>query len=312
MLKSIVQDIIRDDSFHLPVEPAGTVLRNAQELFQKHEEHSAEFQLIERNITKGLAPCFASSTKETSFKNKHSDMCRSYHTIRCSSNFKLMWVKFFNTIGIANPEPSLYQEITDRIFDSLVKDTYPVLEKDPTTSSQSIAITYADANVIRFAAGYVCKSLKEKVESIQQNSHLLRCIDNLVDDNPQHEGSLTTDWITLIDRGGLCHVKETTFLLFNALEEETREHFRPSQVTNITNSKETINKAIIENEEVQFHWNILTSSIKKGDADKVLAMIVELWVRIRGNSFTNGWIELYKQSKKKTFQRSKALRKGLT
>ena len=171
-----------------------------------------------------------------------------------------MWVQFFNKIGIANPEPYLYQEITDQIFDNLVKDTYPVLEKNPAISSQSTAITYADANVIRFAAGYVCRSLKEKVESSQQNSHLIRCFNNLIDDNPRHEGSLTTNWITLIDRGGLCHVKETTFLLFNAVE-ETREHFKPSQVTNITNSKKTINKAIIENDEVQFHWNILTSNV---------------------------------------------------
>ena len=235
MLKSSIKDIIRDDSFHLPVEPAVTVLRNAQELLQKHEEHSALFQQIEGNLMKELGPCFASANKEISFKNKHSNMCRNYHTIRCSSNFKLMWVQFFNNIGIANPEPYLYQEITDRIFDNLVKDTYPVLEKDPATSSQSTAITYADANVIRFAAGYVCRSLKEKVESSQQNSHLIRCFNNLIDDNPQHEGSLTTDWITLIDRGGLCHVKETTFLLFNAVEEETREHFKTSQVTNITN-----------------------------------------------------------------------------
>ena len=312
MLKSVTQDIIQDESFHLPVEPAATVLRDAKELVLKHKEYPAEFELMERNATKELASCLSSSTKETSFKNKHSYMCRSYHALRCSSNFKLMWVQFFTSIGIANPKPYLYQEITDRIFDRLIKDTFPVLESNPATSSQSNTVTYGDANVIRFAAGYVCKHLKEKVESSQQNSHLLRCIINLIDNSTQHEGSLTADWITLIDRGGLCHVKEATFLLFNAIEEETREHFKPSQITNITNSKETIDKAIIENEEVQFHWSILASDFNKTDADHVLAMIVELWVRIRGNSFTNGWVELYKQSKKKTVQRSKALRKGLT
>ena len=93
-------------------------------------------------------------------------MCRSYHALRCSSSFKFMWVQFFNNIGIANLEPYLYQEMTDRIFDRLVKDAYPVLENDPATpSSQTSAVTYEDANVIRFAAGYVCKNLKEKIES---------------------------------------------------------------------------------------------------------------------------------------------------
>ena len=148
-----------------------------------------------------------------------------------------------------------------------------MLESNYATSLQSNTVTYEDANVICFAAGYVCKNLKKKVESSQQNSHLLRCIDS----NTQHDGSLTPGWITLIDMVGL----------FSAIKEELREHFKPSQITNITNSKEAIDKAIIENEEVQFHWSMLASDINKRDADHVLAMIVELWVRIRGNSFSN-------------------------
>ena len=163
--------------------------------------------------------------------------------------------------------------------------------------------------MICFAAGYICKNIKEKVDDNQQG-HLLKCINNLIDDS--NEKSVTADWITLIDRGGLCHVKEGTFLLFNAIEEETREHFRPSKIACITNCKENINRAIIENEEVQFHWELLTADINKGHADKVLSMIVELWTTMRGYSFTNGWIELYKQSKKKAIQHSKAFCKGFS
>ena len=91
---------------------------------------------------------------------------------------------------------------------------YPVLENDPATpSSQTSAVTYIyeDANVIRFAAGYICKNLKEIIESSQQNNILLRFINNLIDDNTQHDGSVTTDWITLIDRGGYAMLRKPHF-----------------------------------------------------------------------------------------------------
>ena len=76
MLKSAIKDFVQEESFHFPVEPAAIVLRNA---VLKHKEYSAEFELIETNVTKELASCLTSSTKETSFNNKHSYMCRSYH-----------------------------------------------------------------------------------------------------------------------------------------------------------------------------------------------------------------------------------------
>ena len=44
---------------------------------------------------------------------------------------------------------------------------------------------------------------------------------------------------------------------------------------------------------------------------KMLKMLVEEWVKLRGFSFTHGWLESYKQQAKKTLQRSKGLRKNL-
>ena len=46
MLKSIIQDIVHEESLRLPVEPAATVLRNAKEVVLKHEEYSAKFELV--------------------------------------------------------------------------------------------------------------------------------------------------------------------------------------------------------------------------------------------------------------------------
>ncbi len=46
-------------------------------------------------------------------------------------------------------------------------------------------------------------------------------------------------------------------------------------------------------------------------AGRLLRMLVEKWVKIRGFCFAHSWLELYEQEAKKTLQRSKGLRKIL-
>ena len=40
------------------------------------------------------------------------------------------------------------------------------------------------------------------------------------------------------------------------------------------------------------------------DVAVVLGMLVKLWIKIRGFSFTNAWMELYKQRKKTGLEKS--------
>ena len=54
-------------------------------------------------------------------------------------------------------------------------------------------------------------------------------------------------------------------------------------------------------------WCILTADVS--DADATVEMLVKLWIVIHGFSFASAWLELHKQRKKKSLQRSKALRK---
>ena len=73
-------------------------------------------------------------------------------------------------------------------------------------------------------------------------------------------------------------MKDGTFYLFNAMEEEVREHFCFHQM--IERYKDGVISSIIENEEVQFHWAVLTSDIKTEEANELLLMIVKLWTTI--------------------------------
>ena len=71
--------------------------------------------------------------------------------------------------------------------------------------------------------------------------------------------------------------------------------------------KDSVSSSIIENEEVQFHWSVLTSDITTEEANEVLQMITKLWTTITGFSFASDWVEFYKQN----YTKSKPLHKGI-
>ena len=64
-------------------------------------------------------------------------------------------------------------------------------------------------------------------------------------------------------------------------------------------------------EDVQFHWSMLAVNWDNEEADALLPMLAEQWVTVRGFSFTSGWMEKFKQTAKKSIQKSKGIRKQL-
>lgn len=58
-------------------------------------------------------------------------------------------------------------------------------------------------------------------------------------------------------------------------------------------------------------WSDLSINWGKEESNKLLRLIVEHWMTVRGFSFTSAFMERYKQKHKKTVQKSKGLRKNL-
>ena len=84
-----------------------------------------------------------------------------------------------------------------------------------------------EGNALRYAAGYVVRHVFKK---IGKSNHSLKddirsCCQKLVkEDCIPHDQSTCEEWTDLVDRGGLWHVRETTFQLLCALEEEVRTY----------------------------------------------------------------------------------------
>ena len=105
---------------------------------------------------------------------------------------------------------------------------------------------------------------------------------------------------------------DEAFGVFHAVEQVVRQYFQKDQAKRISKGfKEELCTRIMEDDDVQFYWCMVAVDMDENMGTTLLQMVINQWVTIRGFSFAGAWVELYKQSTKKTLQRSKGLRKAL-
>ena len=63
-------------------------------------------------------------------------------------------------------------------------------------------------------------------------------------------------------------------------------------------------ESILHDEDVSFHWALLSGDWEEEEERTLLPMIVDLWVTMRGFSYGSAWNENYKQTKQKSTQKS--------
>ena len=158
-----------------------------------------------------------------------------------------MWSDFLaKSIAVA-PSPIFFQFVVDCVFNALIKHHYQV---DVHEKEQlDISLTYEEQNALGYTSGYVVKAVLKKLrrsanpmkkEMIQNLQELITCDDS-------------EDWTALVDRGGLTHVGDMTYGLFESMELEVKKFFsrHPSQLGKV---KQELRKNIVENEDVLFFW----------------------------------------------------------
>ena len=249
MLKRATQSVIEDETFHSPVEPAATALRTAKCVLDWSSNHKEAMVSFEHRICSALRPCFNGA--QIAMTSRKEAMWRAYLKVRTSQEFRLLWKDISAEMKVPHI-PAFYQAVTDHIFKEMFVAITPVQER----LLQPIQpLSYEDVNVIRFAAGYVCRKVYTKVNNSRHpnKEELLSCIMELVE-RGDVEPSSSTDWVREVDRGGLWHVNESTYMLFCAMEEEFRHHFRLSNMSQLVDGlRDEVVASITCNEDVAFH-----------------------------------------------------------
>ena len=174
-------------------------------------------------------------------------------------------------------------------------------------------LTFEEENVLRYAAGYVLRTVREKISksSSPQREELIESVDMLLRcDDEVEEQDASSSWMAILDRGGLVHICNDLYRVFVAMELNIRGYLRIENASEMVLEGRIVS-SLLANEDVLFYWCIVCCEIPEDIANVVLKYIAELWTIIRGFSFAKSFMELYKQKIKKSLQLSKALRKNL-
>ena len=117
----------------------------------------------------------------------------------------------------------------------------------------------------------------------------------------------------VIDRGGLTRISTEAFQLFYSIETCTRRHLTLDKTLQMDDSfRKHLLNCVLNDQNVLFYWCMAGQDESDEDAQKCLEKIVQKWISIRGHSFANSIMEMYKQKQKKGTGKSKSLRSNLT
>lgn len=138
----------------------------------------------------------------------------------------------------------------------------------------------------------------------QMRGKLLLCLMDLCDEDD--EVLCTADWVHVVDQGELVNVSENTVFLFQQMEMIIHSVLNKEKTKLMINGvRQKLHKTIIEDEDIALYWCMLTMEIEDSEGAVLLGMIVELFITIRGFSFSKS---VYKQENKECTQKAKALR----
>ena len=171
-----------------------------------------------------------------------------------------------------------------------------------------------EENAVRYASGYVSlKLMKTYMHSDSTKAaQFVECLSNMAVAGEESDFyQYTTEWLRSVDRGGLFHINDISFLFFRAIEVATQLHL-PQHLQHPTQSSDfSIRTKITEAGDVQFYWAMLSVNIDDMHNSELLNAIVDLWVTIRGFTLTSSWLENYKRASGIKTKAKKGLRKAL-
>ncbi len=173
------------------------------------------------------------------------------------------------------------------------------------------AVSYEEANALRYVAGYVCHKVRKNIEASKHpmRSRLLLCLMDLCDEDDEVTSS--AEWVHAVDRGGLVRVSETTYMLFERMEMIIRSVFNIERAHMLTEgTRKQLHTTITTDEDIAFHWCMLTVEVEEAEGAELLGMLTDLFMTIRGFSFSKSVMEVYKPATKKSTQKSKSLRRS--
>ncbi len=184
-----------------------------------------------------------------------------YHSTRISTPFMLSWKELVTaTTGTTDNIELLCQHKTDIIFKNLLSPSLTTSQSNSALPPQLVDINYLEENALRYISGYIISKLKKQVSKSKHTlkKYILIGLDDFIEERSEGPSS---NWTTLVDRGGLCKATEDAYTIFYEVEVVMRRFLRIEELTSMdSNFKEIVLRNMESDEDV---WSKLTSEVDK-------------------------------------------------
>ena len=237
-------------------------------------------------------------------------MWEQFFKLRSSSKYEDMWKGFLVGCG-TEASTTVYQHVTDTIFQDMVSVHFPVVAQTEMEGSTRthVQLDYNEKNALRYVGGYVTRVLHHRLRKSKHGMkrEFCACLTEMNDVDPDEMCDDSDDWMNSVDRGGLKHITNMVYMLFVSIELVLRRHLLGLDQPSLTTAKEKV----VEDEDVKSYWSNISINWTDEVATQLLNMMIDTWINIRGHSTAKAWLESYKLSQKKSVQKSKGIRKQL-
>ena len=306
-----IEDMLSDDAFSdTDLQRVDAAVKTARELKEWLSVNRAEAIYFQEQILKHMRKCFGPSGSLDSVV-KRENVWGRYHHLRISPEYVDFWKTLLRLVGPGTTcDPILFQHISNHIFKVLIVKTFPL--PDHSNPNEFVALTFEEANALRYVAGYVCvklyKSLKKS--SAPNSSDLCAGIGDMIEDDDNDD--VTSAWVKAVDRGGLFKVNDRVYAFFLSMEYVARDFFRLKRATDIQAGvlSDLIARAV-QDESIELNWAAIGVELAEEDKKSLLRMMIKEFITLRGFSFAGSYVEVYKQSIMQSLQKKRALRSKL-
>ena len=140
----------------------------AEKLLQWMPENKPKAVTFAVTLVKSLKGCYCSRSK--SVQTKREKMWEKYYQLRSSDDFCLSWSNFIRESIKEEACPIFYQFVTDAVFEEVVIHHFAI--EDTADKEITSYFTYEELNALRYTAGYVIKSVLQKIGKSKSGQHL--------------------------------------------------------------------------------------------------------------------------------------------
>ena len=109
-------------------------------------------------------------------------MWQQYYILRSTKEFADSWAAFLRE-SRAVPSQTLYQHVTDIVFNHLIKEYFPT-PSEPTQDTCTLTLDYSEKNALRYIAGCITRQAYHK---LKDSRHKLKDEMNDVDPDKMKE-----------------------------------------------------------------------------------------------------------------------------